>query len=106
MDTQRDIEQIVQQDPHVTRITYATMPQLPDVDFGIAYDVFPQLTPEKVKECVEVIYRYLHSPTIVDNFENHAQRRVWIEEMEQRHGQGFTEYIHQNKLQINICARP
>lgn len=104
MDTKIDIEEIVRQNPHVVSITYTVIPLLPDLETEIEYGLFPTLPKERVKDFMRVIYHYLTAPIIQDDFEHHSERRVWVKGMEERYGQSFLDYIHQNKLRGNALT--
>lgn len=94
---QQTIEEIITSNPHVLQIIPA--PSQPEN--SIDYTAFNPNAQPNIKRIINLLNNYLKAPCIVDDFQDHRERRVWREEMRQQYGEDFQTYYNQNSLRIN-----
>ena len=95
----RSIEQILGEDEHIVAIHAPKYDLIPEVN----YSMFVAEARDKVRGMVRIVSEYMSYPLIEDNFGlSHNERRVWREQMEERHGELFISYYRKNKLRGNV----
>lgn len=85
--------EILMLDSHITTITLSTYVSTPKVD----YNLFNQNQRTKIENGVNAIINYFSRPIIIDDFTNHNDRDVWL----QQQTTSVALYVRQNKLRNN-----
>ncbi len=97
---QQTIEDLVRSEEHVLNII------LPENqhDYIIDYTKFLPAQKTEVERIIKILTNYLKLPSIIDDFKDHDQRRVWRDEMREKHGKDFRAYYDKNNLRMNCIS--
>jgi len=83
---------------HVERVEKGENIPLDSFTFFEAEIVKMGVEQKEVEALIEAVVGYLNTPTIIDNFENHQDRREWRKTLDRAE----LDLIDQNKLRINV----
>lgn len=95
-----DIEIILQKEPHVIFVEGSESWNFQKIDFSY----FKEEDMHYVERAVLNMQNFLCGPYIVDDFKDHAQRRVWKKQMCEKHDLPMNNYFSQNSLRLNILS--
>lgn len=92
------VEEILRSDPHIVEIIPEEKWDFREIDLSH----FREETYAGVRILVEqLIQPFLRRSYIVDDFQNHGDRRRWEDEHRERHGAQAWAYLHANCLRLN-----
>lgn len=92
------IETILKKDPHIVEIVPGEVVEFTRIDSS-GFNDDKEDAQYLVENCLE---KFVASPCIVDNFENHSQRREWIPQMCQTYGKEVYQFYNSNCLRVNV----
>lgn len=96
----KTIEDILRNEPHILQI----IPAQKQTEYAVDYTAFIPTQKRDVEFVIRVLTDYLKSPSIVDDFKDHDERRIWRDIMRQKYGKEFGTYYDENNLRMNNTA--
>lgn len=99
--SREELETILRNDPHVTYYEPCEQWVFPQTD----YSNFNDSDRSMAETLVGLVQLDLSAAYIVIEFDDHADRRKWIDKMTSEHGGGFTSLVEANILRVNILGR-
>ena len=94
----KNIEQVLEAEEHIVRIEPAEQWDFPDVDYSKFGDV-PQ---KRLEPLIKSLEKNLSAPYIIDDFQDHKERREWKDYIRQKHGGSAAACLEHNSLRRNI----
>ena len=98
---QKSVEQILEAEEHIIRIEPGERWDFPDID----YSNFEVVHRGAIESLMTNMRKALSAPYIIDDFQDHEERRVWRKDKEQTHGKPAVAYLANNSLRRNVIFR-
>ncbi|GEM_PF-3516708 len=94
-----NIEDILKKELHIIHVEGAESWVFQEIDFSYFKEEL-----RFVERAILNVQSFLCAPYVVDDFKDHAQRRVWQTQMREKYGLPMREYFLQNSLRLNVLS--
>lgn len=97
---QQTIDELLHSEAHIIEIKFDEEHK----EYSIDYAKFEPSQKTEIERVIKILTNYLKTPSIIDDFKEHDDRRIWRDELCKKYGADFRTQYDKNSLRMNCIS--